>query len=561
MSTPPFNNITGISRAVMKDNAQETITGYNGNARPGEIVANLEVDPPTLFIGNNAGRLTQIGTGGGGSDYGNANVSAYLPIYGGNILVDAVVGNTTDNSGYLQWIGNSSGDNNGYTTLHLVPDDTLTSNDQYLIIDPTAPSHIHIRAGGTQDNSQAELYLGGESNYVRVTDFGGIRLQNQTRTDSIYYYSDPADFTTSTWYESSGTFFVEYTTTDTQLIDLTFQFNNDSENILEVYYNAGANTAVLTSAGSVSNLGGGVYRVTVNEAPPSSPTVISAFEYTIWNNSTNSLQLSSNDFTVSVTDDIRITGRDTFSLRNESTTDSITIITDYDNADHTWEFGADGNLTAPGNISTAGSVNTGGNINFTGAESSDTARIFADVAGSTTSLVLEVGDDTADSIVLRHYSFAAGNTIDMLTATRASNTTANVSVAGNVSVGNTLTVSGVAVMSTQAPVGGSSETPTALSLAKSVQILDGSNYSLANGVEGQIMYFVPATGNTRGSAVIVANARRWDYSNTGDAIIEQNLTWFCFDNVIAVIENNDTYAVSMAIFTDGAWNLQGGSKD
>jgi hypothetical protein len=61
--------------------------------------------------------------------------------------------------------------------------------------------------------------------------------------------------------------------------------------------------------------------------------------------------------------------------------------------------------------------------------------------------------------------------------------------------------------------------------------------------------------------VIVANARRWDYSNTGDAIIEQNLTWFCFDNVIAAIENNDTYAVSMAIFTNGAWNLQGGSRD
>jgi hypothetical protein len=137
----------------------------------------------------------------------------------------------------------------------------------------------------------------------------------------------------------------------------------------------------------------------------------------------------------------------------------------------------------------------------------------------------------------------------------------NLSAAGSVNVGNTLTISGVTVLSTQAPVGGSSETPTALSLAKSVQKLDGSNYSLANGVEGQIMYFVPATGNTRGSAVIVANARRWDYSNTGDAIVDQNLFWYPFDNVTAVIENNDTYAVSMAIFTDGAWNLQGGSRD
>jgi len=57
---PPYDNITGISRAVMKDNAQETLAGYDGNARPGELVVNLVVDPPALYIGNNAGQLTAI---------------------------------------------------------------------------------------------------------------------------------------------------------------------------------------------------------------------------------------------------------------------------------------------------------------------------------------------------------------------------------------------------------------------------------------------------------------------------------------------------------------------
>jgi hypothetical protein len=95
-----------------------------------------------------------------------------------------------------------------------------------------------------------------------------------------------------------------------------------------------------------------------------------------------------------------------------------------------------GNVTA-GNIITAGSVNTGGNVNFTSAEATDTARIFADVSGTTTSLVLEVGDDDAsDSIVLRHYSFDAGTTLDMLTARRSSNTQANVSVTGNLTADN-----------------------------------------------------------------------------------------------------------------------------
>jgi hypothetical protein len=47
----------------MKDNAQESIVNYNGNARPGEIVADLTTDPPALYVGNNAGELTAITSG------------------------------------------------------------------------------------------------------------------------------------------------------------------------------------------------------------------------------------------------------------------------------------------------------------------------------------------------------------------------------------------------------------------------------------------------------------------------------------------------------------------
>jgi hypothetical protein len=80
-----------------------------------------------------------------------------------------IVGVTPNNAGRIQWVGNSSGDGAGYTTLGLIPDDTLVNNDQYLIIDPTAPGHIHIRAGGEQDNSSADLFLGGENSYFKVT--------------------------------------------------------------------------------------------------------------------------------------------------------------------------------------------------------------------------------------------------------------------------------------------------------------------------------------------------------------------------------------------------------
>jgi hypothetical protein len=74
-----------------------------------------------------------------------------------------------DRYGYISWAGNSSGDGAGYNTMRLVPDSLgLEDADQYIILDPTSPGHIHIRAGGTQDNSQAILFFGGENSYVKV---------------------------------------------------------------------------------------------------------------------------------------------------------------------------------------------------------------------------------------------------------------------------------------------------------------------------------------------------------------------------------------------------------
>jgi len=87
---PPYDNITGISRTVMKDNAQETLVGYNGNARPGEIVADLTTDPPALYVGNNLGELTAIAAGGAAFNLienGDSNVTIAVP--NGNITVSA----------------------------------------------------------------------------------------------------------------------------------------------------------------------------------------------------------------------------------------------------------------------------------------------------------------------------------------------------------------------------------------------------------------------------------------------------------------------------------------
>jgi hypothetical protein len=58
--------------------------------------------------------------------------------------------------------------NYGQSVIVLDPQDN--GNDQHIVIDATAPNHIHIRAGGTIDASTADLILGGEDTYVKVSD-------------------------------------------------------------------------------------------------------------------------------------------------------------------------------------------------------------------------------------------------------------------------------------------------------------------------------------------------------------------------------------------------------
>jgi hypothetical protein len=88
--------------------------------------------------------------------------------------------------------GTASGDGADLGTIELVPDGSLTS-DQYLIIDPTAPNHIHIRAGGEQDNSSADLIIGGEDTNLLVSDTGDyvdIRTTSETSTNIWRFGSD-----------------------------------------------------------------------------------------------------------------------------------------------------------------------------------------------------------------------------------------------------------------------------------------------------------------------------------------------------------------------------------
>jgi hypothetical protein len=77
-----------------------------------------------------------------------------------------------DRYGYMTWDGNSSAGGLGWNTMKLVPDTGLESVDTYIILDPSyvdsETGSIHIRAGGTLDNSLAHLCLGGENSHVKI---------------------------------------------------------------------------------------------------------------------------------------------------------------------------------------------------------------------------------------------------------------------------------------------------------------------------------------------------------------------------------------------------------
>lgn len=106
--------------------------------------------------------------------------------------------------GIMYGSGGDSGDGYGYDTIKLIPNAPggNISDDRYLIIDPTAPNHIHIRAGGQQDASNAELILGGENAYVKVTDYNHqVRIQSW---DSVNNKIKGWDFTSDGTLQGPG---------------------------------------------------------------------------------------------------------------------------------------------------------------------------------------------------------------------------------------------------------------------------------------------------------------------------------------------------------------------
>jgi hypothetical protein len=144
--------------------------------------------------------------------------------------------------------------------------------------------------------------------------------------------------------------------------------------------------------------------------------------------------------------------------------------------------------------------------------------------------------------------FDAGFTLDITVAANGDISAVVTASDPNLSVGDSGAIDGGGLLGGTQGVDGTTFTvatltniivPTALDLTKSVNKLADGVYSLADGVEGQIMYVVRQNGSTAANIyVVVANAR-WDGLVYSDQLV-----------VPFQIPFTDMVTI---IFTDGAW--------
>jgi hypothetical protein len=157
-----------------------TSTGTARIATPQDDLSLRSARDITLFPGSDGDGNVYIG-------WGDAELTPDSPNRVATIGdINDVHGDITFDGVQIIGGGTASGDGLGAGTMELVPDADLYANDQYLVIDPTDPNHIHIRAGGVQDASTADLFLGAERTGIQVSDSSGdviIRSKNPDTTN------------------------------------------------------------------------------------------------------------------------------------------------------------------------------------------------------------------------------------------------------------------------------------------------------------------------------------------------------------------------------------------
>jgi hypothetical protein len=213
--------------------------------------------------------------------------------------------------------------------------------------------------------------------------------------------------------------------------------------------------------------------------------------------------------------------------------------------DYDWTFGVDGTTTLPGAVVKSTVSKTG--VNMVDLGKGEAATVTASPSNNTN---LTVGTVTG-------VAFDAGFTLDITVAVNGDISAVVTASDPNLSVGDFGAIDGGGILGGTIGVDGTTFTvatltniivPTAIDLTKSVNKLADGAYTLANGVEGQIMYLVRQTGSSKDNISInVANARI-------DGILNTTIDYYPFENITDL-------NMSTLIFTDSAWQASNGGWD
>jgi hypothetical protein len=256
----------------------------------------------------------------------------------------------------IESIPASSGDGNGYTTLELTPDTDL-GTDQYIVLDPTTPNHIHVRAGGTIDSSSAVLFLGGEITNVSIDD-QNLEAKLKTTNDVFVTQSNfttASGFSSAVWDTNSGSYTITINDPTVDIYNATYALTSVSILTAVTESNYTDVTILSTTASGYP----ATITFAIQQAPPTASTNLDELIFEIRQLADSYVEVSGTDVTIQAQDDVRIYAKDVLSLRNNSSTDAIDIRTDYNGNDYGWEFNADGNTVFPYLTTPRGDVNSG----------------------------------------------------------------------------------------------------------------------------------------------------------------------------------------------------------
>ena len=212
----------------------------------------------------------------------------------------------------------------------------------------------------------------------------------------------------------------------------------------------------------------------------------------------------------------------------------VDIVTNFEISPNVWRFGTDSTLTLP----------TGGEILDISGLGPGLSTGFIDPNGITvgTAPGNDITFTTSDGVGL----YSNSNLWQFGT----DGTTTLPGPINNILVGTTSTNGS-----------GDPAYPTALNITKSVNKLSdniGSTYTLADGVEGQIMYLVPQTGATMTGVNVTVNHARILDNSTSTALVVIDALLSPFNSASTPVP---TMGVTTLIFTDGAWQADAGFWD